>query len=90
MDTKMTKQIDDILDRVKDPESGLSMARLGIVTRVRYNEKKREMYVFTDFQKHFPACNTCRGIALAIMSSLMRTLKEEFEREFPRLVIVFV
>lgn len=90
MDPEMTDKIDAILGRVKDPESGLSLDRLGIVTRVRYNEEKREMYLFTDFAAHLPACNTCRSIAVAIMSSLMRALKEEFEKEFPDIAIEFV
>jgi len=90
MDPEMTQKIDAILERVKDPESGLSMDRLGVVTRVRYNEGKREMYVFTELQNHLPTCNTCRGIAVAIMSSLMRNLKEEFEGEFPDITIEFV
>lgn len=90
MDSEMKQKIDKILARVKDPESGLSLDQLGVVTRVRYNEEKREMYLFTDFLSHLPTCNTCRGIALAIMSSLMRSLKEEFEIEFPDLYIEFV
>ncbi len=90
MDPEMTQKIDAILGRVKDPESGLSLDRLGVVTRVRYNEEKREMYLFTDFMDHLPTCNTCRGIAVAIMSSLMRDLKEEFEKELPDITTEFV
>ncbi|MBW2560592.1 MAG: hypothetical protein JRE40_07030 [Deltaproteobacteria bacterium] len=90
MNPEMTQRIDAILERVKDPESGLSLDRLGVVTKVRYNEEKREMYLFTDFLDHFPTCNTCRGIATAIMSSIIRNLKEEFEREFHDITIEFV
>ena len=90
MDPEMTQRIDAILGRVKDPESGLSLDRLGVVTRVRFNEEKREMYLFTNFPGHLPTCNTCRGIAVAIMSSIMRNLKEEFEKEFPDITIEFV
>lgn len=86
----MTRKIDAILGRVKDPESGLSLDRLGIVTRVRYSEEKREMYLFTNFLNHLPSCPTCRGIAVAIMSSLMKSLKEEFKKEFPDITIEFV
>ncbi len=49
MTPEMTAAIDSILDRVKDPESEISIARLGLVKRVRYNEEKKEMYIFTDF-----------------------------------------
>ena len=90
MNPEMTRKIDAILARIKDPESGLPLDRLGVVTRVRYNEEKQEMYLFTDFMSHLPSCNTCRGIAGAIISTLMRNLKEEFEKEFPEITIEFV
>ncbi|MBW2559075.1 MAG: hypothetical protein JRD69_09645 [Deltaproteobacteria bacterium] len=90
MDPEMTRKIDAILARIKDPESGLSLDRLGVVTRVRYNEERQVMYLFTDFLSHLPNCATCRGIAGAIISSLMKSLKEEFEKEFPDITIEFV
>ena len=90
MNKEMVQKIEAILGRVRDPESGVTLDRLGIVERVRYNEKKQEMYLFTDFTGHLPSCFTCRGIALAIMSSLLRELKEEFEKEFPGITIEFV
>ncbi len=66
MNPEMIRKIDAILARIKDPERGLSLDRLGVITRVRYNEMEREMYLFTDFTDHFPGCFTCRAIALAI------------------------
>ncbi|MDO9516344.1 MAG: hypothetical protein Q7J01_09645 [Syntrophales bacterium] len=90
MDPETTQRIDAILGRIKDPESGISLDRLGVVTRIRYNEEKREMYLFTDFLSHLPTCNTCRGIAVAIISSLMKRMQEEFEKEFPDITIEFV
>lgn len=90
MDPEMTHKIDAILGRVKDPESGLPLNRLGVITRVRYNEKKQEMYIFTDFTDHMPSCFTCRGITMAIVSSLMRDLQGEFKKEFPDITVEFV
>jgi len=90
MDPEMTRKIDAILSRITDPESGLPLDRLGVVTRIRYNAEKKEIYLFTDFSSHLPSCATCRGIAGAIISSLMRKLKEEFEKEFPESTIEFV
>lgn len=90
MNPEMTRRIDAILARIKDPESGLSLDRLGVVTKVRYNETKQEMYIFTDFTDHLPSCFTCRGIAMMIMSSLIRNLKGEFEKEFPGIMVEFV
>jgi len=87
---EMTEKIASILKTVKDPESGLSVEKLGVIRRVRYNEEKKEMYIFTDFVSHLPGCLTCAGIARAVISTILRDLKEEFQREFPDLVIEFV
>lgn len=90
MNREMTSKIDSILERVKDPESDLPVARLGLVKRVRYNEEKQEMYIFTDFLSHRPACISCEGIAMAIMSTILKNLESEFKKEFPDLAIEFV
>ena len=90
MDPNMARKIQFVLDRVKDPQSDLSVDRLGLVKRVRYNEEKKEMYIFTDFLRHRPSCLTCHSIAVAVMATIQRNLDEEFKKEFPELTIEFV
>ncbi len=90
MDEEMKRKIDAVLDRVKDPESGYSVAELGVVTRLRYNDEKKELYIFTDFAAHEPGCLTCVGIASMIRNSIERWLTEEFGKEFPGVSVVFV
>jgi metal-sulfur cluster biosynthetic enzyme len=90
MDEEMKRTIDSVLDRVKDPESGYSVSELGVVTRLRYNEEKKELYVFTDFASHQPGCFTCVGIAAMIQNSIQRWLTEEFAKELPGVKVVFV
>ena len=86
----MKKRIDDILDSVADPESGLSVARLGLVTKVRYAEKQNLLYIFTDFQSHRPECVTCAGISMMIMSKIITDLENAFHKAFPDCTIEFV
>lgn len=86
----MKRRIDGILDRVKDPESGYSVARLGLVERVRYNAEKQELYVFTEFNSHQPACMACVGIAAVVIDGIRRRLRQEFEAEFPHLTIELI
>lgn len=90
MNPEMTRKIAAILDRVKDPESGLALDRLGIIERVRYNEEKQQMYIFTNFLGHLPNCSSCSGIAMALMATIQRNLADEFKKEFPQLDIEFV
>lgn len=86
----MRRRIDGVLERVKDPESGYSVARLGLVERVRYNAEKRELYVFTEFNSHQPACMACVGIAAVVINGIRRSMQEEFEAEFPDLTIELI
>ena len=44
----MIQKIDNVLDRVIEKESNLSLAQLGLVERVRYSEKRNKLYVFTE------------------------------------------
>lgn len=90
MDPEMAKTIEAVLDRVKDPESGYSLAKLGIVERVRYNEEKKELYIFTDFLSHQPSCIACVGIASVIIAGLRKRLVEEMSAEFPDLDVQLV
>jgi len=85
----MIQKIDDVLERVKEPESGLSIAELGLVKRLRYSENRRKLSVFTNSLKsnHHYCCTVIQGL---LISSTLKTLSEEFQKEFPNLSIEFV
>ncbi len=86
----MARKIDAALERVKDPESGYSIAKLGIVERLRYNAEKNKLYVFTDFVSHQPSCMACVGIAAVVIAGLRERLVEELSAEFPDLTVMLV
>jgi len=90
MKPEMIRKIDAVLDRVKDPESDLPIARLGVVKRVRYNEELKILYIFTDFYSHMPKCVTCAAIAKTLASVIVRDITKELQTEFPDLSIEFV
>ena len=90
MDEEMKNKIDSVLDRVKDPESGLSVSELGLVKKLRYSEGKKHLYVFTDFFKRHPGCLTCAAVASLVSSSIQKNLESELEKEFPDIIIEFV
>ncbi len=73
----MIKKIDAVLDRVKDPESGLSVLHLGLVKRVRFSEAQKKLFIFTDFQSHMPDCKTCVFIAKLVGDNIIRNLAVE-------------
>jgi len=86
----MIMRIERVLNRVKDPESNLPVAHLGLVKKVRYSEAQNKLYIFADLYSHLPKCLTCSAIALAVGSSLLRDLQREFAEEFPELEIEMV
>lgn len=90
MEPEMAERIENVLDRVKDPESDLSAARLGLVERVRYNADKKELYVFTDFAGHQPSCMACVGIASVVITGIRRELEKEMRAEFPDLTVQLI
>lgn len=90
MNPEMIKKIDNVLDRVKDPESGLSVLHLGLVKRVRFSETQNKLFVFTDFQSHMPDCRACVFIAKLVGETILGRLAVEFSREFPDLETEFV
>lgn len=90
MTEEMKNKLDSVLERVRDPESGYPISRLGLVERFRYSEEKGELYVFTDFLSHQPNCMACVGIAATIISTIRRNLLKELNKEFPDLNVSLV
>ena len=88
MDKEMIERIDAVLERVKDPESTLSMAELGWVQKIRYNEQNKKLYVFTNSLG--PGKKCCTLIAGLLVSSTIKSLTRELEKEFPNLSVEFV
>ena len=88
MDKEMIERIDAVLERVKDPESMLSIAELGWVQKLRYDEGNRKLYVFTNSLG--PGTKCCTVIAGLLLSSTVKSLTRELEKEFPNLSVEFV
>jgi len=87
MDTETIKKVDAVPERVKEPESGLSIAELGMVERLRYSEKHKKLIIFTRPINSPPGC--CIIIAKLLQNATGKRLTEEFQKEFPGLSIEF-
>jgi len=88
MDPEMIRKIDSVLGRIKEPESNLPVAELGIIQKFRYNESKRALYIFANTYSSKKAC--CFLITKLIESDVMNRVKNELKKEFPDLTIRFV
>ncbi len=81
MTQTMIQKIDNVLDRVIEKESNLSVAQLGLVERVRYSEKQNKLYVFTKAIHSTHGC--CTLLSLVQQSDTLQDLEEHFRKEFP-------
>ena len=89
MDTAMKEKIDRVLNTVKEPETGLTMAQLGFVERVRYNEEKKKLTVFScNLKSNRKIC--CTVIQGLLISGTIDSLTEAFQKEFPDLAVEVV
>jgi metal-sulfur cluster biosynthetic enzyme len=85
MTPEMKQKIDEVLDRVKEPTTELSVAQLGLVRRLRYSESKKKLIVFWTVNQRVPKC--CKIIQGLLLSDILNALTEEFTKEFPELTI---
>ena len=85
----MKEKIDRILDTVKEPETGLTMAQLGFVERVRYNAEKKKLTVFSCNLKHNrkSCCTVIQGL---LISGTINSLNDAFQKAFPDLTVEVV
>ena len=89
MSLEMKQKIDAVLDRVKEPETGLSIAQIGLVERLRYSESNKKLLVIlSPVNRRAPKC--CALIKGLLLSSVLKSITEEFQKEFPDLSIEIV
>lgn len=89
-DPAVQARIDAILQRVRDPESNLPLADLGLVRRVRFLNGEKRIYLDVPFDDHAPACLTCAGITMTLVMGIRRELTSAFETEFPGYRVDFI
>ena len=88
MDDRMKQKIDSVLEKVREPESGLSVGELGLVRKFRYNAAKRTLYVFRN--QILPSKGCCTIISNMLLETTQKDLLEELQAAFPELDVVMV
>ena len=81
MTETMKNRIDQVLERVVEKESNLPVSHLGLVERVRYEEKQNKLSVFTRAVHSTHGC--CTLLALIQQSDMLGELEQQFKQEFP-------
>lgn len=86
-DSDVQTKIDAVLDRVKDKQSGLTVAELGLVKKIRFVKNSRRMIICFATMGKSKAC--CSVLNMAILSDLEKALRDEFQILFPDHLIQF-
>ena len=81
----MKKKLESVLERVKEPETNLTISELGLVERFRYYPKKKKLSVFLNPIKPGKVC--CSIISSLLLSSTIKYLMNELQKEFPDLYL---
>ncbi|MDX9801275.1 MAG: hypothetical protein RBT69_08075 [Spirochaetia bacterium] len=81
----MKKKIDSVLDNVKEPETFRTVSELNLVKKVTYSESQKKLLVQTDIGEPRSTCMVCSIVNETLRQSIMRDLKNEFDKYFPDL-----
>ncbi len=72
------KDILEILKRVRDPETDMSVFDLGLVKSIDYNEQTGCLLINVDFKRRNPSCAGCVPIAWFVQKKITERLAFEF------------
>jgi hypothetical protein len=85
---EMKKRIDEILDKVKIPESGLSLSQTNIIKKLRYVYSKKKLVVVKYPIHSEEGC--CTLISNFLLNSVLKELCNELEEAFPGISIEII
>ena len=88
MEEKMKNKLSSILERVKEPQSGLSISEMGYVAGIKHEPITNKLIVVTDTRITPKAC--CMVFNLFGISRIENLLTDELKKEFPELEVKFV
>jgi len=83
MDAIMKKKLQSVIERVKDPETNVAISELGLVERFRYYPEQKKLSVFLNPVRPGKVC--CSIISSLLLSSTLKDLMNELQKEFPNL-----
>jgi metal-sulfur cluster biosynthetic enzyme len=89
VDVATRHKFDDVLARVKEPQSELSMTELGLVSKLTYSEKDKTILVYLDMGSDPHDCPACWAVDDQVRKGVERRLTEELENEFPGFTVEF-
>ena len=87
MDKIIQEKIDRVLGSILDPQTGMTIAQLGLVGKIRHVEKEQKLIVFFNRLGYTKAC--CAALNMAMLSDFETAIKQGLMAEFPGLSVEF-
>jgi metal-sulfur cluster biosynthetic enzyme len=87
MNVMMKKKLAELLDRVKEPQSGLTISQLGMVIGIRFEPITKKLIVVTNPQITSKAC--CMVFNIYELGKIEELITAELNKEFPELNVEF-
>jgi metal-sulfur cluster biosynthetic enzyme len=88
MEEAMKKKLANLLDRVKEPQSGLTLSQLGMVAGIKHEPITNKLIVVTDPLITSKAC--CMVFNIYEVGEIEDLISFELKKEFPDLDVEFV
>ena len=89
LDAATRGKLDTVLSRVREPQSELSLAELGLVKKFTYSAAERTIVVRLEVGEDPYACPACAVGTGLVRQGIERALRAELEREFPGFSVEF-
>lgn len=83
LDHSVKAKFDSVLDRVKEGQSELSLAELGLVKKISYHEKEKTIIAHLNVPDQRLECMACAAVNGFVVEHITRDLKAALETEFP-------
>ncbi len=87
MEEQMRNKLANLLDKVKEPKSGLTLNQLGIIEGIKHEPVTNKLIVVTDPSLTFKAC--CMVFNIYELGELENMIASELVKEFPGVQVEF-
>lgn len=89
LDSNSRAKLDAVVDRVKEPLSGLSLGELGLVSKFTVSAKDKAILAVLNVDAERFECPACSAMYGQVIQGIERDLRVALQAEFPGYSIEF-
>lgn len=89
LDFNTRKKLDNVLEKVKEPQSELSLTELGLVKKFTFSEQEKTIIVYLDMGESSCKCPVTGMANSIVRGGIEKDLENELLSQFPDFLIKF-